>query len=79
MNAFKKAFFADVGCVQICAHPETHAEGAARDDAALRAEAAEDADQVPGQAVEEVQHEDHERHLHQGQAQAQRRLGLRER
>ena len=40
-------------------------EGEARDAAAVRVEAAQDADQVSGPAVEEEQHEDHQRHLHQ--------------
>ena len=33
---------------------------------AVRSEAAEDADEIPGKTVEEIQHEDDERHLHQG-------------
>ena len=33
---------------------------------AVCAEATEDADKVPWQAVEEIKHEDNERHLYQG-------------
>jgi hypothetical protein len=46
---------------------------------AVRSEAAEDADEVLGPAVAQVEHEDDERNLHKSQAQAQRRLGIRKR
>ena len=67
-----KFFDVDVGGLQVCPYPQEDSEGEARHAAVVRVEAVEDADQVPGQAVEEVKHEDHERHLHQGQAQTQR-------
>ncbi len=38
----------------------------------VRSEAAENADEVLGPAVAQVEHEDDERNLHQSQAQAQR-------
>lgn len=54
---------ADAGGVQVGAHPEAGAEGETGHDAALRAEAAQGPDQVPGPAVEEEQHEDHVSYL----------------
>ncbi|KAM9268685.1 striatin-interacting protein 1 isoform 2-T2 [Morus bassanus] len=69
----------DAGGVQVRTHLEAGAEGEAGHDAALRAEAAQGTDQVPGQAVEEEQHEDHVGHLPESAAPSQRRLGLRQR
>ncbi len=45
----------------------------------VRSEVAEDADEVLGPTVAQVEHEDDERNLHKSQAQAQRRLGIRKR
>lgn len=70
---------ADAGGVQVGAYPEAGSEGEAGHDAALRAEAAQGADQVPGAPVEEEQHEDHVCHLPEGAAPHERRLGLRQR
>jgi hypothetical protein len=69
--------FSDAGRVQVCPYPEAHAKGEARHAAALRAKAAQDADQVPRAPVEKVKHEDHVGNLLQSQAQAKRRLGIR--
>ena len=68
----------DAGGVQVGPHLEASAESEAGDAAAVRAEAAEAADQVPGTAVEEVQHEDHVCHLPESAPQAGRWLGLRQ-
>jgi len=62
----------DAGGVQVSTHPEAGAEGEAGHDAALRAEAAQGADQVPGPAVEEEQHEDHVGHLPESAAPPER-------
>ena len=67
-----KLFDVDVGGLQVCPYPQEDSEGEARHAAVVRVEAVEDADEVPWETVEEVKHEDHERHLHQGQAQTQR-------
>lgn len=67
----------DVGGVQVRPHPEESSEGETGHDAALRSEAAQDPDQVPGPPVEEEQHEDHVGHLPESPPPAQRRLGLR--
>lgn len=69
----------DAGRVQVRSHPEEGAQGQAGHDAAVRAEAAQSADQIPGPAVAEEQHEDHVCHLPEGPSPAQRRLGLRQR
>jgi hypothetical protein len=63
--------FADDGGFQVCSDPETDPEGSARDDAAVRAEAAKNADQIPWPSVAKVQHENHERHLSKSQASPQ--------
>ena len=73
------AWTPDAGGVQVSSYPEAGSQGEARDDAALHPQAAQDADQVPGAAVEEVQHEDHVRHLPESAASPHRRLGLRQR
>lgn len=67
----------DAGGVQVCPHPEEGAEGQAGHDAAIRPEAAQSADQIPGTPVEEEQHEDYVCHLPEGATSAQRWLGLR--
>lgn len=64
--------FPDAGGVQVCPHPEESSEGEAGHDAALRPQAAQDPDQVPGPPVEEEQHEDHVCHLPEGPTSAQR-------
>ena len=69
----------DAGGLQVGPHPEEGTEGEAGHDAAVRPEAAQGADQVPGPAVEEEQHEDHVGHLPEGPSPSQRRLGLRQR
>lgn len=61
----------DAGGVQVCAHPEAGTEGEASHDAALRAEVAQGADEVPGSAVEEEQHEDHVSYLPESAAPSQ--------
>ena len=63
--------FSDAGGVQVRPHPEESSEGEAGHDAALRSQAAQDPDQVPGPPVEEEQHEDHVGHLPEGPPQAQ--------
>ena len=65
----------DAGRVQIGADPEAGPEGEARHDAAVHPEAAQDADQVPGAAVAQEQHEDHVGHLPESAPPARRRLG----
>lgn len=69
----------DAGGVQVSPHLEAGAEGETGHDAALCAEAAQGADQVPGAAVAKEQHEDHVCHLPEGATPAERRLGLRQR
>lgn len=71
--------FPDAGGVQVGTDPEEGAEGEAGHDAALRPQAAQDPDQVPGPPVEKEQHEDHVGHLPEGPPPAQWRLGLRKR
>lgn len=74
ISALRLAFgglFPDAGSVQVSPHPEAGSEGEAGHDAALRAEAAQGADQVLGTAVAEEQHEDHVRHLPEGAAPAE--------
>lgn len=71
--------FADAGGVQVGADPEEGSKGEASHDAALRPQATQDPDQVPGPPVEEEQHEDNVGHLPKGPPPAQRRLGLRKR
>ena len=68
--SFSLFFFTDACGVQVRAHSQAYFEGEARHAAAVRAQAAQDADQVPRPAVEEVKHEDNVGHLHQSQAQA---------
>ena len=63
--------YSDAGRVQVRSHPKEDSEGEARHAPAVRAEATQDADEVSGTSVEEVQHEDHECDIHQGPAQAQ--------
>ena len=68
----------DAGRVQIGADPEAGPQGEARHDAAVHPEAAQDADEVPGAAVAQEQHEDHVGHLPESAPPARRRLGLRQ-
>ena len=63
--------YSDAGRVQVRSHPKEDSEGEARHAPAVRAEATQDADEVSGTSVEEVQHEDHECDIHQGPTQAQ--------
>lgn len=64
--------FTDAGSVQVGAHPETSPQGEARHDATVHPQTSEDADQVPGQAVEEEQHEDNVGYIPEGPPQTQR-------
>lgn len=69
----------DASGLQIRPDPEAHVESPARHDATLRPETAENANEVFGQAVAEVQHEDDQRHLRKSASSLERRLGLRKR
>ena len=53
----------DVGGLQVRSYSQEGAQGASADAPAVRLEAAEAADQVPGATVEEVEHEDPVCHL----------------
>ena len=65
-------FLTDVGRLQVSADFEKDAESQARHDAIVRLEIAQNANQILGPAMEEIQHENHVSHLHQSQAQTQR-------
>ena len=56
----------DVGSLQVRSNPEKDFEGEARDVTTVRAEAVKNANKVLGEAVEEIQHEDHECYLYKG-------------
>jgi len=62
----------DVGCLQVSADLKEDAESEARHDAIVRLEIAQDADQVLGQTMEEIQYENHVSHLYQSQTQIKR-------
>lgn len=62
---------ADDGRVQVCSNPEAYTKSPSRNDAAVRTETAENADEVPWPTMAEVQHENHERNLSKSQASPQ--------
>ena len=64
--------FSDVGCLQVSADLKEDTESEARHDAIVRLEIAQDADQVLGQTMEEIQYENHVSHLYQSQTQIKR-------
>ena len=57
--------FLDAGGFQVGAHPQAHPQSQARHAAALRFEATENPNQISGQTMEEVKHEDNVSHLYQ--------------
>lgn len=69
----------DAGRFQIGADPEEDLESQTCPPAAVRVEITQDADQISGPTVAQIQHEDDERHLSESAPPAQRRLGVRQR
>ena len=60
-----KAFVLDACCLQISSNFEKNPQSKACDDAIIRFETAENANQIFGQAVEEIQYENDVSHLYQ--------------
>lgn len=62
---------ADARGFQVSSHSKEDIESQARNNAALCVETVENADQVLGQAVAQIKHENNERYLYESQTQAQ--------
>ena len=62
--------FSDARGFQICTHFKANTKSKTRNDAIIRFKTAQNADQILGKAVEEIQYEDNVSHLYQSQTQA---------
>lgn len=66
----------DVGGFQICSNFEENSQGTPCDDAAVCVKIIENADQVSGQAVEEIKYENYECNISESSSSVKRRLGI---